>query len=644
MSFSFEPLALALATFGIIALASQRIGRAFTRAHLPLITGFLCAGILTGPDVLGLISDEAVASLRWLDEAALAFIAFAAGAEVHLKEFRSHFKSIRWITLGQVVATFGLVAATLLTIGDHVPFMRDMGPSSRLAVALLAGSVLIARSPSSAIAVVNELRARGPFTRTVLGVTVASDVVVVLLFAVSSSLAAALVAGHPFRLGLVALVAAEIAASIGVGVLIGQLLGSIASTRLPAAVKSVVLVAVGFGVFQASGHLRDWTHAHGPVEFFLEPLLMCMIGGFVVANFTSFRTEMQRMLDGTGPVVYVVFFTLTGASLALDVLAASWAIALLLFTVRLLSLGIGSFVGGAVAGDPMRLNRIGWMTYVTQAGIGLGLAQEVAVEFPEWGRLFATVIIAVIVLNQLVGPPLFKWAVGLAGESHVRAGKRDLKGSPKAVIFGFEGQAIALARQLDAHGWQVVVVTGDESAAGTDAPEPRITVTRIEELSLDSVRAIGAGDAQAIVCLMDDQHNLRVAELAYEHLGTPHVIVRSDSRTMWDRYRELGATIVDPGVAMVSLLDHFVRSPTMASMLVGFDQDQDVVDLIVSNPSLDGLALRDLRLPLDTLILSVRREGAALISHGYTRLALGDRVTIVGSTDSLDEVSLTFAA
>lgn len=644
MPSSFEPLALAVATFGILALASQRIGRAFTRVHLPLITGFLCAGILTGPDMLGLIPAEAVERLRWLDEAALAFIAFAAGAEVHLQEFRSHFRSIRWITLGQVVATFALVSGTLLTVGDRVPFMSDMPPASRLAVALLAGSVLIARSPSSAIAVVNELRARGPFTRTVLGVTVASDVVVVVLFAVASSLAAALIAGHPFRLGLVALVTAEILASVAVGYLVGRVLGLLAGNRMPVGPKSALLVAIGFGVFELSDLVRAWTQDHGPVEFLLEPLLMCMIGGFAVANFTPYRTEMQRMLDGTGPVVYVVFFTLTGASLALDVLAASWAIALLLFTVRLASLAAGSFLGGTVAGDPMRLNRIGWLTYVTQAGIGLGLAQEVAVEFPAWGRMFATVIIAVIVLNQLVGPPLFKWAIGLAGEAHVRAGKRDLKGTPKAVILGFEGQALALARQLDAHGWKVVVASRGAAAAETEAPEPRITVTRVGDLGLENLRTIGADSAQAIVCLMSDQNNLRVAEIAYEHFGTPHVIVRSDARDLWDRYRELGVTIVDPGVAMVSLLDHFVRSPTMASMLVGFDQDQDVVDLTVTNPSLDGLALRDLRLPLDTLILSVRREGAALISHGYTRLALGDRVTIVGSTASLDEVALTFSA
>ena len=61
------------------------------------------------------------------------------------------------------------------------------------------------------------------------------------------------------------------------------------------------------------------------------------------------------------------------------------------------------------------------MAYITQAGVGLGLAKEVAVEFPEFGNPFATIIISVIVLNQIVGPPLFKLAIQLMKEDHSKA-------------------------------------------------------------------------------------------------------------------------------------------------------------------------------------------------------------------------------
>ena len=72
------------------------------------------------------------------------------------------------------------------------------------------------------------------------------------------------------------------------------------------------------------------------------------------------------------------------------------------------------------------------------------------------------------------------------------------------------------------------------------------------------------------------------------------------------------------------------------------DEDANIIFGAVFNPDLDGVALRDLRLPLDTLVLAVERAGATLISHGYTTLSLGDRVTVVGSAESLIEVERKF--
>lgn len=640
MSFPLHLLAI-LAAFGLVALASRQIGHFAARFHLPLITGFLLTGILAGPYVLGLIPASALGSLRFADEVALAFIAFAAGAELNLQEMRGRLRSIRAVTLGLVLSTFTLVSLTLYLISDAVPFMREMPAGARLAVSVLAGAVMVARSPSSAIAVVNELRARGPFTRMVLGVTVIMDVVVITLFAVNSSIADALISDLGLNLRVVALVVAEVIASIALGVALGKLLPVVATRRARMVPRAILLLALGWGVFTLSGSIRALTQEAWTFVVLLEPLLICMVAGFTVTNFTDHRIEFQRVLDSTGPPIYIVFFTLAGASLALDVLADTWGVALLIFAVRLGAIFIGSMAGGIAAGDPMRLNRVAWMAFVTQAGIGLGLAKEVAVEFPAWGNSLATMVISVIVLNQVVGPPLFKWVLHAVGESRVRAGRRDLRGTPLAMIFGLEGQTLALARQLDHHGWQVKVVTR-KTGPLEEPPEPDIEILRIASLDPDELKAIGAGEAVAFVGLMSDDENQRLCELAYEHFGTRRVIVRSYDRSQWNGYRELGATILDPAVAMVSLLDHFVRSPSAASLLLGMERNQDVADLEVRNADLHGLRLRDLKLPLDTLVLSVKRNGASLISHGYTRLELGDRLTVVGSLSSLDEVALKF--
>ena len=51
----------------------------------------------------------------------------------------------------------------------------------------------------SLVAVVNEMRARGPFTKTILGVTVVSDAVVISMFALCITLAHPLVSGGGFE-------------------------------------------------------------------------------------------------------------------------------------------------------------------------------------------------------------------------------------------------------------------------------------------------------------------------------------------------------------------------------------------------------------------------------------------------------------
>ena len=101
---------------------------------------------------------------------------------------------------------------------------------------------------------------------------------------------------------------------------------------------------------------------------------------------------------------------------------------------------------------------ISWMPYVTQAGVALGLASLVANQFPSWGEQFATIVIGIIVLNQIIGPPLFKFALSKVGEDRRRA-KFAFDGIRDVVIFGFESQSVSLANQLISKKWKVQIVS-----------------------------------------------------------------------------------------------------------------------------------------------------------------------------------------
>jgi len=625
-----------LVSFLMISIAAKGVADYFQKFHLPLITGMIITGIIAGPSFLKLIPENAPEKLFFVNDFALSFIAFAAAGELYISELRSRFKSITWMTFGQLLVTFIIGSIAIIYLSEKIPFMQNMDMEIKIAVAILAATIFVARSPASAIAIINELRAKGPFTQTAIGVTVIKDFLVILLFAINFSIAVALVTGMDFNLSFLMLIVGELALAMISGLVLGKFLRFLLSLRISIKIKTILVLVSGYFTYWSSHFIQDWSELTFGFEFYMEPLLICIIGSFYVTNFSNHRPEFLKILEDAGPVVFLVFFTLTGASISLELLKNVWDIALILFAVRIVSMIIGSLIGGTLGGDPWKFNVIGWMPYVTQAGVGLGLTMVVANAFPEWGKEFSTIIISVIILSQLIGPPLFKWYIHLVGENHERA-PYDFDKEKNAVIFGLEGQSFALARQLKDHGWKVIIASRkgiiDEGMLDVD-------IRPIAALTVEEMKKIGVDSAEAIVTLLSDKENYQICEICFEHFGTKDKVVRLNDRANFDRFHDLGALIVEPTTAIVSLLDHLVRSPQAASLLLGMDENQDTVDLEIQNSNLHGLSLRDLRFPTDILILSITRSGQSMVTHGYTRLRLNDTITVVGSIDSIANVEL----
>lgn len=638
----FGSILIYTAGFAIIAVASQQIAKIFLKIRFPLITGFLLTGLVAGPFIFGLLDQEGVKDIAYLNDLSLAFIAFAAGSELYLKELRSRIKSIAWNTTGQLFITLILGAGAVFFLGDHIPFMHDMDMSTRIAVSLLAGVIFVARSPASAIAVINELRAKGPFVQVALGVTVVKDVLVIILFAIIFSVSDTLITGSGFSGVFILFLLGELVLSFLMGLALGRLMAFVLVQDILKEFKIVFVLAIGFSVYLLSGYVKEHSHDWMGHEIYLEPLLICIIGSFWLTNFSRARGVFHEILESTGSYIYVIFFTLTGASMSLDVLSEVWLIALILFGVRLVSMVIAGYVGGTLGGDPKEFRAINWMPYVTQAGVGLGLAIVIADSYPVWGKEFATIVIGVIVLNQLVGPPLFKWAIQKVGEDHSRKPTPEFDGIRDAIIFGLGNQSLALARELMRHDWKVKIVTYREDISDYAAED--LDIRQTKELTPEFLKGIDTEQAEAIVGLMTDEQNYKVCELAYEHLGTKDLIVLMNDPVNVPKFNELGVQIVHPATALIGLLDHMVRSPQATRLLLGMADGQDTIEIEVQDEELHGVLLRDLKLPSDVIMLSLRRGGQVVIPHGYSRLRLHDFLTVVGSEDSLNKVSLRLAA
>jgi Kef-type K+ transport system membrane component KefB len=155
----------------------------------------------------------------------------------------------------------------------------------------------------------------------------------------------------------------------------------------------------------------------GGAVWHMESLLAALAAGLVVENVAGAGGDLLKDAVERGSLpVLVVFFAAAGTSLHLDALASVGIAALVVATFRLVLVRTGTWVGSRVSAVDPELGRMAWMGLISQAGVTLGLTIIVATEFPGWGTGVQVLLVAMIALHELVGPVLFKAALGRAGE------------------------------------------------------------------------------------------------------------------------------------------------------------------------------------------------------------------------------------
>ncbi|HXF94639.1 MAG TPA: cation:proton antiporter [Gemmatimonadales bacterium] len=395
--------ARATLALGFLLLAAHIGGQLAQRAHLPRITGYLVIGFLVGPSWLGLVGREEVGELRFIGDAAVALIAFAAGAELKWAALRREGRALARVSLGAIAFPIVTIALVLLAVSPWFPLTSGLGIGDRVVLALVLGTVAAAFSPAVTMAVIEEADAHGPFARAVLGVTIVGDVVLIVLLTVILAVGRPLVSAGAIHLGTVwsALLHVPLSAVAGValGVLVDRYL------RLVKRDTPLFLVALAFFTAEVARLLG------------LEGMLMALAAGFYLENVSPVEGErlVEALRRGSLPV-YVVFFGLAGAGLHLEALRELWPWILVIVGLRAWALRTGVRWAGRDPAVTPALARHAWLGLISQAGLALGLATVTRRAFPAWGVSLEALIVTMIGIHELVGPVLFRRALGLAGE------------------------------------------------------------------------------------------------------------------------------------------------------------------------------------------------------------------------------------
>jgi len=394
--------------FGFVLLVAFFAGGLSAGVRLPKITGYMIAGIVVGPAVIGLLTPEMVRDLELVDGVAIAMIALTAGNELDLKAFRPLMRSIYWITLLAVVGTAVLLGITVLAMKGILPFMQDIPLLPAAAVALVLGVVMAAQSPAVVVALRDEMEADGPMSRTVLGVVVIADLVVILLFAATSSIAKSMI-GTPGEF------------SDTIGLLAWELLGSLTSGVLVGAILALYLRFVGRSGAALFVVTACFVIAEVGSRLHFDPLLVALAAGMLIRNLTRRGDLLHQEIESASLPVYVVFFASAGAHIDLSVLMSAGIPALIIVIARAAGLIYGARWGARAAGAPTEVRRFAGLGLLPQAGLALALSSIFAKAFPGIGDAARSLMLGVVAINQIFTPAVFQWALRRSGEAGRRA-------------------------------------------------------------------------------------------------------------------------------------------------------------------------------------------------------------------------------
>ncbi|MCC6694955.1 MAG: PTS sugar transporter subunit IIA [Candidatus Hydrogenedentes bacterium] len=387
----FDPLLM----LSIVVLAGLAGGWLARSLRVPGITGNIVVGALLGLTVFrGL---DIPRQLETMSTFATSLIAVAVGHQFSYRRIRSALKRILSIAILESAMAMCCVGFLAHAFG------------SDWASAMLLASLAVSTAPATSLAVIREMRAKGPFVKTLLGVVALDAALCITVFAfiqtlVSNSYGPA--AGEA-GLGQAALATAlQFVGSLGIGLVIGLIVERL--VHAPSMHKfSTVLIAVVVCAELAS-------------LFHLSPLIACLVFGMCLGNTSREAERLFRTLEPIEPVLYTGFFTLAGMSVHLDALLSAGTLCAVYVAARILGKVLGAFMGARISRCSPRIAGSIPFALVPQAGVVLGLLVllegDQRIPFEISSRV-GSLVVAAVTINEIIGPFFTRLALNRAKEA-----------------------------------------------------------------------------------------------------------------------------------------------------------------------------------------------------------------------------------
>lgn len=404
-------------------LIAYLVGKLVAKVHLPAILGWLITGMALGPHALGLLNSATMESAWFTTAESLleSVVGLMIGTELIWSHMKRSGKQIVVTTITESLGTFFVV-----TLVFGVIFYFTGVP---LYLAALFGGIALATAPAPSLSIVNEAKAAGPVTSTLIPMAALDDLVgAVVFFAVVAYVSSILsVTGTSFIATL-----AIVFAPVLIGAVTGAIAGLIMRRTRSNAATIVSMLALLIGTALLAMYLNDNVLTGASLNF----MLLGMAFSTAFANMIP-EEKLNGVMRVMNPVIsgsLVVLILNLGAPLDYHLVLGAGIYTAVYIISRAAGKYSGAYIGAAVTHAPSTVKKYLGFTLLPHSGVSLvftGVAVSIlSGPAPECAELIQGTIAAAAVINEIIAVFMarkgFEWA-GELGKAEEANKKRALE-------------------------------------------------------------------------------------------------------------------------------------------------------------------------------------------------------------------------
>ena len=587
------------------------------RLRIPSVVFLILAGVIVGPEGLGLITPAIFGTaLQAIVGLSVAIIVFEGAFHLRVDRIRSaQRETLRLITFG----AFGSLVGTALVVHYVLGAPWD--------IAFLIGALLIATGPTVITPIMNVVPVRERVASTLETEGVVNDVTAAILAIVVFE---SVVRGSQ---GVPTLVR-EFAVRFGLGILVGATVAGVlwyilrygrqAVENAPQNARLMVLVSslTMYGIAEVLG-----------AEFGASEAGIAAVatGGFILGNADIPYRDTIEQFKGDVSILVIAFVFITLASLLSLQDFLELGVAGIIAVIAIAAIIRPAVVLISTVGDRLTVPERLFISALGPRGIiPASVATLFALELQSTNPTAATTLIGTVFLV------IFVTVVFEGGLARHIAQALDVI-PMRALIVGGGRVGRELAERLERRGEEVVIIESDQQVV-EELRRAGHTVHNGDGTEQQVLEKAGIENAKIVaLATRDDDVNLLVGQLARNTYDVETVVARVNEPSNLDAFEDIDIEAISTSMSVAWSMDNVIERPDISRWMRELDRDGDVQEVEVTSKEHAGKTVSELtdELPEGCHLALISRDEANRLPEPDDQIEMGDHLTFIGRREAV---------